>query len=252
VLTGRIQQVDPETHRFTTERDNAKRARVNLNLPAGSTQLRAGTHDGLLLDVTGTHLGGLRFHAEGDEERVIRLEPEPGAWQAWLHPSQWRNIGDTFGWDASLAKDVPLNLTLKARMGKADMDLRGLDLSRLNVTCGMGEYVVRLPESATGYDARIQSDLGKVEVYLPAATDVNLIASHSVGEFVIYTGAGTAVQVDAKISVGDIKVSDHLDEIDRNDHMLGDTGVWETDDYDTAPHRAKVRFTGSVGSFKVE
>ncbi|MGC9529199.1 MAG: LiaF transmembrane domain-containing protein [Candidatus Bipolaricaulaceae bacterium] len=97
------------------------------------------------------------------------------------HPVPSVGAGSGRNWRLALAPDVPLSLTVRAGMGDAELDLRGLALERLELESGLGEVVVWLP-AAGRYDARIHGGVGEVTVYAPPELAVRLQAETGVGK----------------------------------------------------------------------
>jgi len=75
--------------------------------------------------------------------------------------------GDQPGWELGLAPEVPLELKVDLGAGRADIDLTGLTVDDLEVSMGIGQTTVILPDEGRFY-ARIEGAIGETVVVIPA------------------------------------------------------------------------------------
>ena len=80
-------------------------------------------------------------------------------------PFFWR--GDQSGWELGLAPEVPLELKVDLGAGRADIDLTGLTVDDLEVSMGIGQTIVTLPEEGR-FHAKIEGAIGETVVAIPA------------------------------------------------------------------------------------
>jgi len=76
-----------------------------------------------------------------------------------------RNMGTT-RWTIRLTQSLPLTLEVHTGVGKANLDLSTLRLSRLDLTTGLGQTFVAFP-SGNATVAKIQAGLGDLVLTLP-------------------------------------------------------------------------------------
>jgi hypothetical protein len=69
-------------------------------------------------------------------------------------------------WEIGLAKDLPWNLLISTHLGELDIDLRGLQVNRAELSSGIGDVRVVLSEAVTG-GVRARSTLGHVTLSVP-------------------------------------------------------------------------------------
>jgi hypothetical protein len=92
-----------------------------------------------------------------------------------------------YQWDLRLNNDVPTDLSLELGVGKSDLQLSGLTLSRLDVRMGVGDTMIDLTGNwKRDFDVDIQGGIGQATVRLPR---------------------GVGVRVDSKTGIGSIQYS---------------------------------------------
>ncbi|WP_226678400.1 toast rack family protein [Mesobacillus jeotgali] len=112
-------------------------------------------------------------------------------------------------WDLKISEDVPVDLVVNAGASDTELDLKGIQLSNLEVNAGVGEITVDLGgEWKESFDARISSGVGKMTVILPKDTGVRVHAQKGIGsssfENLISKGDGVYVNEayeDAKVMI---------------------------------------------------
>lgn len=259
--------------------DGVERARVELALSQWPTDVV--TSPGLpnLLEARIDYTGELRFRASGTTSRpVVHLS------RTGFLP--WFSLGGDEGrWDIVLSPEVPLELAVNAGSGRAELDLRSLDLEALEVDGGSGALEADLPAGA--YPLRVDAGSGPMamRVAAGAALDGDIeggsgrlalsIGPSAVGELRFDGGSGpTEIAVgesaDLRLTVeggsGPVRVEldpdtpmrIEVDDVGSGRISLPDglrrtagneedeTGVWETEGYADAARRVVVKMrTGS-------
>ena len=112
-------------------------------------------------------------------------------------------------WDLKISEDAPVDLVVNAGASDTDLDLKGIQLSNLEVNAGVGEITVDLGgDWKESFDARISSGVGKMTVILPKDTGVRVHAQKGIGsssfENLISKGDGVYVNEayeDAKVKI---------------------------------------------------
>ena len=112
-------------------------------------------------------------------------------------------------WDLKISEDVPVDLVVNAGASDTDLDLKGIQLSNLEVDAGVGEITVDLGGGwKESFDVRISSGVGKMTVILPKDTGVRVHAQKGIGsssfENLISKGNGVYVNEayeDAKVKI---------------------------------------------------
>lgn len=183
-------------------------------------------------------VGELRISAEPSSTQLLQAQftYSPETWKPEVtyrvsgargvlvvaQPETIRDLGQraTNTWDLKLGGGVPTNVRLKLGVGESDVDLRGLDLSGLEVTTGVGEATVDLsgPRS-TDFSARVQSGVGNLTLRLPRDVGVRVsgrqggVGEMSADGFIAqgnawvneaWSGTGPKIDIGLTRGVGDV------------------------------------------------
>lgn len=102
-------------------------------------------------------------------------------------------------WDVRLAKGVPTDLRLTLGVGKSSVDLRGVDLTSLNVVNGVGDTSIDLSGArTTSFRVDIESGVGKLTLRLPRSVGARVTGGKDgIGEF---TADGVSVRSDSWVN----------------------------------------------------
>ncbi|MBN1939633.1 MAG: hypothetical protein JW843_08605 [Candidatus Aminicenantes bacterium] len=157
-----------ETHRTIPE-EGAKEAVVTIKMNAGEMRVRRGEAGELL---KGSFYYNRRpwepridHHVSGDVARLL---------------VEQRRMGPVFGrvrnnWSLALSPEIPMELRLDLGVGKAEIDLSGIPVRKLDIQVGVGGMDLNLagdrPESLAG---QIEGGIGKAEIILPEEIGVRL------------------------------------------------------------------------------
>lgn len=95
--------------------------------------------------------------------------------------------GDDMIWDLRLAPDLPLSLNVKSGVGKATIDLTGLQLTGLDVNTGVGQTTVILPARGQ-FSAKVETGVGEVVVRVPAGMALRVHISAGLGNTQLPSG----------------------------------------------------------------
>jgi len=143
----------------------ASRATVKLNPAVGTIRLDAAPSasnliEGRVLPVRGERVTG-NFSLSGDTA-TYSLQGSGGT---FFNYSDVKNA--TWGWDLSLAPGIPLDLTTSLGVGESEIDLSGLTISTLDVSLGVGQTTVILPEAGS-FQGKIEGAIGQIVILIPA------------------------------------------------------------------------------------
>jgi hypothetical protein len=130
------------------------------------------------------------------------------------------NIGGRHLWDISLTTRLPLELNISTGVGRSDLNLRRLNLSRLEINSGVGETTVTLPASGR-YEAEFSAGVGAATITLPA----NL-----------------AARIELSRGVGAVSV---------NGSFIREGDRYTSANYETASNRVDLSVSGGVGAIKI-
>lgn len=109
-------------------------------------------------------------------------------------------------WDIALADGIPLDLIVNMGAGESDLDLRTLDVRRLQVNLGAGDSTIELPSDPTDdLTATINVGAGALTLRVPEHVGIRLMGSRD--------GLGT-YQADGFRQDGDALINDAFDDAD--------------------------------------
>jgi hypothetical protein len=156
--------------------EGAQRATVSLQLGASGLHI-----DGAA--PAGTLLRGVLELAPGE-----RAQPESVARGEWLNVrleatssasgvSGWRGPRN---WQLSLSPVVPIDLAVRAGVGRSELDLRALTLLGLDFDGGVGEAIFHLPARG-GYEGSLDLGVGATTVRIPAGVEAALVVRAGIG-----------------------------------------------------------------------
>ncbi|MGA2532913.1 MAG: toast rack family protein [Candidatus Aminicenantales bacterium] len=198
-----------QTDTQTVTAGAAERVNVELEMGAGELRLASATQDALL-DAT------FRYNRP-------RLKPEvdyhvSGA--TGLLRVGRRHTGFSFGhvrneWDLRLGRSLPVDLRVNLGAGESKLDLRGLQISGVDIDMGVGEMTLDLQgPHAKSFDVKINGGVGSGRIYLPADVGVRARVQGGIGSVDVhglskhgrvYTNEAygkSAVTVDIDINAG--------------------------------------------------
>lgn len=162
-----------DTH--SVELQGAKTVSADIQIPAGQLTLNGG--DGRLLDADFDYR-----EEEGKPSVVYNVSGDRGE----LSISQERlrlHFGSTHNdWRLHFGGDEPLELTLNMGAGQSDIDLRDLNVNRLEVHVGAGQMTLDLGgPRKSNLTADIQGGVGTAMIRLPKDVGVRVHASGGIG-----------------------------------------------------------------------
>jgi len=157
-----------ETHR-TIPSQGESRAIVTIKMAAGEMRILRGEESNLMK-------GSFYYNRRPWEPRI---DHQVTNGVARLIVEQ-RRMGPVFGrvrnnWSVELSPKIPMELRLDLGVGKSEIDLNGLTVTKLDVQVGVGGMDLDLsgdrPESLTG---QIEGGIGEAKILLPADIGVRL------------------------------------------------------------------------------
>jgi hypothetical protein len=160
--------------------DGAESANVDILFGAGDLEIYATDSDNLFV-------GNFVYNVEEWEPEVSYDDgnltiKQGGGEDAWGWPdgsTSPRNV-----WRLGFSPDVPLDMDIKAGAGEGNLDLTGLQLERLNVDMGAGNFDIQFDEPSETNMRRLTINAGAGRI------DVDGIGNVSPEEIVVQGGAG--------------------------------------------------------------
>jgi len=195
--------------------DAAKAVNVEVNMSAGELRLSGGATR--LLDGTFTFNvpewePTVDYARDGDRGSLVVKQGSSA--------STFRNSKNT--WDLKLNDSVPLAVTTTVSAGQGTLALGSLDLDRVTVDAGAGEFTLDLRGTPQrSYDVRVNASVGQTNIRLPKNVAIVATATAGVGGVNVsglqkqgstWVNAGheqdpVVIHVDVKGGVGQIELS---------------------------------------------
>lgn len=150
--------------------DGATRAEVVIEPGVGSLHIKALPESANLVE------GMIRV---GRGQRVKRHSTVVGKTVTLILQGEGATFGPFIGWndqrswDLGLAPEVPLGLEVNLGAGLAGIDLTGLTVGKLEVSMGVGQITVILPDEGR-LQARIEGAIGETIVVIPAGMEARI------------------------------------------------------------------------------
>lgn len=233
------------TEQFSEELGGADTARIDLNFSVGPALLEALEDSNDLFQAEITHLGEVTFSSSGTSRKTIALDTRELSFNSgWFDLVNERDLR----WDVGISPEIPIELHINGGVGEARLDLQALDITDLEIDVGVGKVQIYLPATADSYNANIFGSVGETYIEISDNADLRLDIDGGVGEVTIKLPADIAVRLDASIGVGRVVVPSNFRQISGGDSdFVGEDGIWETADFDTADRRVIITFNGGVG-----
>jgi hypothetical protein len=187
----------------------AQTATIRVSYGAGRLTTRQAAAGAL---VDGEFLGGVIQKSDGPGQ--LQLSQDTSAGLPWLERDS--------DWSLGLTTAVPLDLRIDVGAARADLDLRGLRLRRLELHTGASETRVRLPSDAGATEVRTETGAASLTIEVP----------HDV-----------AARIRSRMALG----SNQVDQA--RFPKIGD--VYESPDYGSATNRVDIDAQGGVGSLRI-
>ena len=242
------------TGRFRAPAEAASHANVELHLSMGEATVESlppGSDD--LIDAELTYVGEILFDVTGDATKTVRLRQRGDTAVQWLNPANWWGKNERYEWRIGLNPNIPTALDIHGGVGKSKLHLRDLSITGLHLHGGVGEVTAYLPASTGGYDANVSGGVGEVRLQLPGSTSMNLNIQGGIGEITLDTEAVDGIRVEAGGGIGDVSVPSYIRQVTKSDaeFELGESGVWESDNFASAEHRVIVKYRGGIGTLRI-
>jgi hypothetical protein len=243
---GILTSGDLVTDNYAEPIGSATSAQIDLELSVGTADVYALSDSNNLFEAEITHLGEIDYSATGEASKRISIREE-GVSDDFFGIFDER---EDVQWDIGLSPDLPLDLTIGGGVGRVEVDLSNIQLTGLEMNGGVGDFSVTLPGTDGEYAVAIEVGVGRFEVNIDRGADVDLRIKGGVGETIVNVPSGVGVRLEGKSGVGNIRVPSSYTQVrGGDDSIVGDSGTWESPDYDTAEFTITITFDGGVGSF---
>lgn len=167
---------ETRTESKTVPLGGAKSVRVEIDLGAGELKVAGGASDLLNADFSynvARWRPEVRYDSSNGEGRLTIQQPS----------ASHSHLGNThYAWDLRLSDKVPMEMSVEQGAGRADLNLAGLALTKLDVSLGAGETTIDLDGNwKHDLTASIHGGVGKATLHLPRDVGVRVTASGGLG-----------------------------------------------------------------------
>jgi hypothetical protein len=166
-----------QTESRTVEAGGARTAQVDLRMGAGELRVTGASQEALLEAAFKYNRERLRpdveYHVSGEK--------------GYLRVGTRRSSGVHFGrvrneWDLSLTRSLPVDLRVNLGAGENRLDLRGVDLTNVDIDMGVGDMRLDLRGPRTkSFRVSINGGVGSGTLYLPSDVGVRVRVDGGLG-----------------------------------------------------------------------
>lgn len=172
------------TETQTIQSQGAQAAEVKVKLGVGKLAIAGGSNDLMTAAFT--------YNVPAWKPEVeYALDGNRGSLSVTQPPSAGINVPNTtnvdYSWDLRFSNWMPLALDVDLGVGAGELDLRGLNLTDLSVTTGVGTAKIDLGGSWNdSFKTRIKRGVGKTTVIVPTQVGVQIRPKNGLGNVLVY------------------------------------------------------------------
>jgi hypothetical protein len=228
---GLPQPSAPQMRTFTVPLEGNTSATVNLDLTSLSTTIRPlSATSPNLFDAQVYDRGNLKYSNQGSNGNMNIELGESGFSGFWL------NLSGDYHWMIGLSPKVPTDLTIHASSGSSNVDLSGLQLTRLEYDGSSGSNELILPSNTRAYDMTYHGSSGSADISVPANANLTMTVTGSSGSISINVQGNPALRVEVNGNgSGSVSVNGGLRRLSGGGNS--DQGVWESSGYASADQK---------------
>ena len=214
LYSGRIEGGRVPSHAIEQPLGEASSASLQIDAPVADLSLRPGAAEGLLVE------GGIRLLSGGRIDEQFRISQGKATLRLEeVFPTPYM-FGRTPDWELQLGAGAPLEISIDSGVGRAVVDLRGLQLDELNVDLGVGQ----------------------VSVWLPAEGQMSVDIGMGVGQTIIRVPRGLGVRVSTDRGLVGLEMP--------SDFSGGEAG-YTSPGFSTAADRVEITVSQGVGMISI-
>ncbi len=251
---GLAQTADVQTATYTEPLDGAEAARVNVSANIAEVLVRPISDASQLIDANIEYVGDITYDAsQSGTTGIVSLESQGSVSYSNFFFFDWFGSDTLNGvqWEIGLNPTIPLDLDVSSGTGAINLDLSTFQLTSLLVNSGTGSVDLVLPAMADEYTARVETGTGAGRIRVLDAADVRLLLNSGTGSMTIDVPDGAAVRLQASVGTGSVNVPSSLVRVSGEEGFIGDSGTWETADFDAAEQQITIEYDGGTGSLNL-
>lgn len=202
---------------FIIEKDKAKSLDVEMNLGVGKLLVTGGTEEWL----EGTVVENKKFkpeltyHLSGKKGKAIVEQQKSGFWNFSFGKAE-------NNWKIALTDEIPVDLQVNAGVSDTELDLRGIELSHLEVGGGIGDIKINLGgKREKSFQTVLNLGVGKTTIILPKDVGVKITADKGIGNLDMdgftkknsnvyvnqaFEDSDVVIDIEAKMGIGEVKI----------------------------------------------
>jgi hypothetical protein len=249
----------------------AQSATVVLDLSRYPTTISGVDGSGSLIEVELEAVEDVDFRVAGSDHKSISLGSSSGPRISFGFQEFFQNFSSGGSWMIHLDNAIPIDLSLDLASGRTDLNFEDLMLTSLEVDSGSEGFDAQLPATETAYelvidggsgafdisieneaqlDARIDIGSGSMGLSLGDSVDMRADIDGGSGSVRVDVSEANAVRVVVRDgSSGNVSIASWLQLVDDGGDSDADTGIWETDGYQSAAIQIEIIFDPGSGSF---
>lgn len=228
---------EPLTETFVVSAEDTQTASFDLNLSTQPAVISALNESKNLIEAEIGHFGDVELTVSGGEEKEVTLAQRGVvSWFAWLlQEAQAAELT----WEVQLSTQVPFDLDVDGGTGSAELDLSGVQLDNFYLDGGTGAARILLPASPEGFEARVASGTGQIDIVLPVEGNLTLRLDGSTGRIVLDAPEGAALQVEVlRGGTGNVITPDWIEKVEGREDR--DEGIYQTDGFELKEYQLVV------------
>lgn len=192
------------------EKDKAKQLDVTLNTAVGELNVSGGAKEWVE--------GEIEYNIDELKPKVkYKLSGKKG--KVTIEQTKKSFSGLKMGniknrWDLELTNDVPINLEVNAGASATNLDLQGVNLSKLTVDAGVGDITIDLSgKRKESFHVDLDMGVGQSTIIFPREVGVKIKASKGIGQsnFKGFISEGNGVYVNEAYEDADVIITVNTD-----------------------------------------
>jgi hypothetical protein len=214
-LFGFFMRGSVEAERVSIDLQGASQASLKLSHGAGRIVVGSGASPGQLL--SGTFAGGVKHSAHRSGDRLnAHLESRPFAFPPFL--GGWSGQE----WNFNLNRDIPIALKLETGASQSEFDLRDVKVTDLKVSTGASKTDITLPANAGETTVKVELGAASLDMVVPQGVAARIRAEQGV----------SAIEIDTA-------------------RFPYSNGIYESEDYSSAPNKVDIKIEAGAGRVAV-
>lgn len=157
----------------------------------------------------------LSYHLSGKKGKAIIEQKKNGFWNFSFGKA-------ANNWKIALTDEIPVDLQVNAGVSDTELDLRGIELSNLEVGGGIGDIEINLGgKREKSFQTVLNLGVGKTTIILPKDVGVKITADKGIGNLDMdgftkknnnvyvnqaFEDADTVIEIEAKMGIGEVKI----------------------------------------------